>query len=327
MKQETILVTGGAGYIGGQTVLSLLDQGYKVCVLDDLSTGIHRPFHEKTHFYEGKIHNNDLVEDICQRHAVSAILHFAGSIKVDESIENPLKYYNNNTEGSRALVASAVKTGVKRFIFSSTAAVYGSVPTGQKVTEKLEVSPLNPYGWSKLFTERLLADVSKAHGLQFGVFRYFNVAGADLDMRHGQFLEKPVHLIGRAINAMMGKEPPLQVFGNNLPTPDGTGVRDYIHVVDLANAHVTFLQDLAVNEHNMLLNLGYGRGHSVLDVIRCIEAESGASVPHEFVAARQGEAPEVVADVSLLAKSLCWTPKCDDLRVIIRSSLDWMEKL
>ncbi|MCK0070447.1 UDP-glucose 4-epimerase GalE [Kordiimonas laminariae] len=323
---ETVLVTGGAGYIGGQTVLCLLDAGYNVVVLDDLSTGRICPFHELTVFYEGKVHDQVLVEQIIERHHVRSIMHFAGSIKVDESISNPLKYYNNNTEGSRLLIEAAVNKGVERFIFSSTAAVYGQVPQGQKVTEKANTEPLNPYGWSKLFTERQLIDVNRAHGLQYGILRYFNVAGADMSGRHGQYLEKPVHLIGRAIDAMRGVVPPLTVFGNNLPTRDGTGVRDYIHVQDLASAHVGLLSYLREKTKSALYNLGYGRGLSVLEVIDTLEQVSGEKVPHVFGAPREGEAPEVVADNTSLVDELGWAPKYDSIDKIIRSSLDWLSK-
>ncbi|MFC3051205.1 UDP-glucose 4-epimerase GalE [Kordiimonas pumila] len=321
-----ILVTGGAGYIGGQTVLSLLDQGADVVVLDDLSTGSVRPFHENTAFYQGRIQDQGLVSEILKKHQIKSILHFAGFIKVDESISNPLKYYNNNTDGSRVLIEAAVHNNVETFLFSSTAAVYGSITGVETVDEALEVHPLNPYGWSKLFTERLLQDVSKAHGMQYGIFRYFNVAGADMRFRHGQFLEKPVHLIGRAIDALLGTAPPLQIFGNTLATPDGTGVRDYIHVSDLADAHVALLQNLQSIPKNRLLNLGYGKGHSVLDVIKCLEEISGKPVPYEFVPAREGEAASVVANVKMLTEHLAWKPQHANLKEIIATSLEWRQR-
>jgi len=326
MNKDVILVTGGAGYIGGQTVLCLLDAGANVCVLDDLSTGQKRPFHEKTSFYEGKIQDKNLVSTIITEHKIKSILHFAGSIQVAESIENPLKYYENNSDASRLLIETAVENNVERFIFSSTAAVYGEVYGNGTVTEQVEPNPLNPYGWSKLFTERLLADVAATHGLQYGILRYFNVAGADVAGRHGQFLESPVHLIGRAIDAMYGKAPPLQIFGKDLPTPDGTGVRDYIHVCDLASAHLSLLEYLRSTEKNALYNLGYGTGHSVLEVIKCLEKNAGRLVPHEFVARRQGEAPTVVADASQLKLDLNWKGNYDSLQQIIQSALAWVEK-
>ncbi len=318
-----VLVTGGAGYIGGQTVLSLLDAGFSVCVLDDLSTGSIRPFHDQTSFYEGKVHDQALVTKIIEHHNIQTVLHFAGSIQVAESIENPLKYYENNTEGSRLLVESAVKAGVKRFVFSSTAAVYGTVSGNGMVSEEVLPLPLNPYGWSKLFTEKLLEDVSAASKLQYGILRYFNVAGADPRGRHGQFLENPVHLIGRAIDAMKGVAPALQIFGRDLNTKDGTGVRDYIHVSDLADAHVSLVRYMLGNSGNSLFNLGYGRGHSVKEVVECLETLSGQPVPHEYVAAREGEAAAVIANVERVTSKLDWSPKYKDLRVMIQSALSW----
>ena len=327
MDTETILVTGGAGYIGGQAVLCLLDAGYEVVVLDDMSTGRYCPFHDKTAFYEGRVHDQQLVDSLLNKHNVQSIMHFAGSIKVDESIANPLKYYENNTDGSRLLIGSAVDAGVKRFIFSSTAAVYGSVTEGELVTEASKTEPLNPYGWSKLFTERQLVDVQRAHGMQYGILRYFNVAGADTKQRHGQYLENPVHLIGRAIDAMLGKAPPLSVFGNNLPTRDGTGIRDYIHVQDLALAHIDLLTYLKASSDSAIFNLGYGKGLSVLEVITAIEQVSGKRVPHTFGPPREGEAAEVVAENAQLVKALGWKPKYDSIDEIIKTSLEWLSVL
>ncbi len=321
-----VLVTGGAGYIGGQTVLALLDAGVDVCVIDDLSTGRIRPFHQSVTFYEGSIHDDALVASILKRHKIRAIMHFAGSIRVDESVENPLKYYHNNTEGSRRLIAEAVSAGVRDFIFSSTAAVYGT--TGdQPVSESADTQPLNPYGWSKLFTERQLLDVCHVSDMRHGIFRYFNVAGADNDLRHGQFTKNPSHLIGRAINALLGKAPALSVFGNDLPTKDGTGVRDYIHVQDVANAHVALLKAMQTECSSYLLNLGYGRGSSVLDVVKELEHEVSCPVPFEFGDPREGEAASVVADVTRLQNVLKWTPKYAELRKMLRSAYDWTIKM
>lgn len=318
----SVLVTGGAGYIGGHTVLALLDAGVEVCVLDDLSTGTRCPFHNNVHFYEGRVHDQALVADIVAQHKVRSILHFAGSIKVDESVANPLKYYENNTEGSSRLIEAAVGAGVSEFIFSSTAAVYGE--TGDApVAETAVPQPLNPYGWSKLITEQQLKDVSAASGLTYGILRYFNVAGADPAGRHGQFLEKPTHLIGRAIDAMLARGGPLTIFGQALPTPDGTGVRDYIHVSDVADAHLALLADLQANKKSRLFNLGYGRGSSVLDIIKALEAEIGKPVPHGFGEPRPGEAPSVIADVSELSRETGWTPKHAELAHILRTSYDW----
>ena len=322
-----ILVTGGAGYIGGQTVLCLLDLGAEVIVIDDLSTGSMRPFHDQVKFYEGNIQDQTLVESIIRDNSVQSILHFAGSIKVDESVSDPLKYYDNNTEASRKLIAATVSCGVPRFVFSSTAAVYGTVEGQETVNECATTIPLNAYGWSKLFTERMLRDANRAHGLQFAALRYFNVAGADPKLRHGQFLKNPVHLIGRTIDAALGSAGPLEVFGANLPTPDGTGVRDYIHVYDLAMAHLAVLSHLGENPASVTMNLGYGRGASVLEVMECIENALQCKVPHRFVEARDGEAPSVVANIDTLLGALDWVPKFDDLREIINSAVAWKKKL
>ncbi len=323
---SAVLVTGGAGYIGGQTVLSLLAAGYTVCVLDDLSTGRRLPFHTQTAFYEGRVHDEALVERIIRENAISSILHFAGSIKVDESVSNPLKYYENNTEGSRRLIAAAVRSGIENFIFSSTAAVYGSTAEGP-VRECAPTVPLNPYGWSKLFTEKLLQDVATTGALRYGIFRYFNVAGADLGLRHGQYLERPVHLIGRAIDALLGKAPAIRIFGDNLPTPDGTGVRDYIHVCDVADAHVALLEDLTSARQNRLLNLGYGNGYSVREVLRVLGEIAGNDVPNVVGEARPGEAPSVIADVGKLTDTLAWQAKHDALDVIVSTALNWQRQL
>ncbi len=325
--KQTILVTGGAGYIGGQTVLCLLDAGYDVAVIDDLSTGRLCDFHKKVSFYEGKVHDQKLVAQIIKRHAITSILHFAGSIKVDESVDNPLKYYDNNTTGSLLLIETAIQNKVKHFIFSSTAAVYGSVEGNGLVTEVAQTNPLNPYGWSKLFTERQLQDVHKASEMQFGILRYFNVAGADPKGRHGQYLENPVHLIGRALDAMLGKAPPLKIFGNNLPTRDGTGVRDYIHVMDLASAHLNLLEYLQKSGQSALFNLGYGQGMSVLEVLTAIERVTGVKVPYEYGVARAGEAPEVVANPGALMNVLGWNPQYDTIDEIITSSINWLKSL
>lgn len=321
-----VLVTGGAGYIGGHAVLALQDAGVEVCVIDDLSTGKRQPFHDTVHFYEGRIHNQTLVSQVIKRHGVRSILHFAGSIKVDESVTNPLKYYENNTEGSRNLIEVAVAERVNRFIFSSTAAVYGE--TGDEpVTEEAIPLPLNPYGASKLFTEQQLKDVCAVSDMNFGIFRYFNVAGADPALRHGQFLENPTHLIGRAIDATMGKSLPLIIFGRALPTADGTGVRDYIHVSDVVDAHIALLGHMQSTEDSFLFNLGYGRGSSVLDVVSALAKETGKEVPYEFGEPRTGEAPSVIADISRLQSELDWQPKYATLAQLLHSSYSWAKSL
>ena len=321
-----VLVTGGAGYIGGQTVLALLDAGVEVSVLDDLSTGKVRPFHSDVTFYEGKIHDGQLIENILQRHNIKSILHFAGSIKVDESVSNPLKYYYNNTEGSRVLIELAVRCGVHNFIFSSTAAVYGETGTAP-VGESHPATPLNPYGSSKLFTEQQLKDACRVSGMRFGIYRYFNVAGADPNMRHGQFMKDPSHLMGRAINAALGRAGPLTIFGKDLTTPDGTGVRDYIHVFDVASAHLALLEDLQKNGCSRLLNLGYGKGTSVLEVVSTLETLLGRGVPYSYGEPRPGEAPSVVADIGGLRSQLTWKPRYQTVTDMLQSAYDWVSKL
>ena len=319
-----ILVTGGAGYIGGQTVLCLLDAGATVVVVDNLSTGRKQRFHDQTEFYEGDAGDQVFMEEVLKRNNIKSILHFAGSIRVDESIADPLKYYENNTAVSSRLIAAAVRVGVERIIFSSTAAVYGQVEDEKPVLEDTKAAPLNPYGWSKLFTERTLTAVSAATGLQIGILRYFNVAGADIELRHGQFLDNPVHLIGRAITAAIGKAEPLEIYGNKLSTPDGTGVRDYIHVFDLAEAHLAALTYLLDNKGDLLLNLGYGSGHSVIEVLESLKRVTGKPVPHKIAPARAGEAASVIADVSLLRRSLNWSPAYNELDVITQSAYEWI---
>ena len=318
-----VLVTGGAGYIGGQTVLALLEAGVDVCVIDDLSTGVIRPFHKDVTFYEGKIHDSGLLKQIFEQHPISSILHFAGSIKVDESVLNPMKYYHNNTEGSRILIEEAVLAEVKSFIFSSTAAVYGETGEGP-VREEYPTVPLNPYGSSKLFTEQQLKDACRVSNMNYGIYRYFNVAGADPELRHGQFLKRPTHLMGRAIDAAFCKTEPLTIFGNSLKTPDGTGVRDYIHVFDVASAHLALLHDLQQNQQSRLLNLGYGRGSSVLEVVQELSGLLGRDVPHHYGEPRPGEAPSVIADVARLERILAWRPRYQNVAEMLKSAYDWV---
>lgn len=321
-----VLVTGGAGYIGGQTVLALLDAGVDVCVVDDLSTGVKRPFHADVAFYEGKIHDHQLIDTILKKHDVESILHFAGSIKVDESVHNPLKYYHNNTEGSRVLIDAAVRGGVQNFIFSSTAAVYGE--TGNEpVQEDHATNPLNPYGSSKLFTEQQLKDACRVSDMRYGIYRYFNVAGADPDLRHGQFLKDPSHLMGRAINAALDRADALTIFGKNLATPDGTGMRDYIHVFDVASAHVALLEDLQRNNRSRLLNLGYGKGTSVLEVVTTLEKLLGQDVPYIYGEPRLGEAPSVIANIGKLQSELNWQPRYQEVTDMLQSAYDWVINL
>jgi UDP-glucose 4-epimerase len=266
-----VLVTGGAGYIGSHAVLALRDAGWPVAVIDNLVTGFRFAVPDDVPLYEGDIADEALVARIIAEQGIGAIMHFAGSIIVPESVENPLKYYSNNTAKSRALIEAAVKGGVRHFIFSSTAATYG-IPEVSPVTEDSPKQPINPYGMSKLMTEIMLADTARAHPLNFCVLRYFNVAGADPQARTGQSTAGATHLIKVAVEAALGKRESVGVFGTDFDTPDGTGVRDYIHVSDLAMAHVQALEALIDQpERSLTMNCGYGRGFSVLDVLNAVD--------------------------------------------------------
>ena len=260
-----VLVTGGAGYIGSHAVLALRDRGWPVAVIDNLSTGFRFAIPDGVPLYEGDIEDAGLLARIFAEQGTRAVMHFAGSVVVPESVENPLKYYHNNTAKSRALLEAAVTAAVPHFIFSSTAATYG-IPEVSPVTEDVPKAPINPYGWSKLMTERMLADTAAAHPLNYCALRYFNVAGADPRGRSGQSTAGATHLIKVAVEAALGKRPSVSVFGTDYDTPDGTGVRDYIHVTDLAAAHVLALEALiAEPARSLTMNCGYGRGFSVLE--------------------------------------------------------------
>src|SRR3546814_356005 len=266
-----VLVTGGGGYIGSHAVLALLDAGWPVVVVDNLTTGFRWAVPDAAVFVEGDIADQPLLARLIEKHGIQAIIHFAGSIIVPESVENPLKYYENNTVKSRSLIESAVKGGVRHFIFSSTAATYG-IPEQVPVREDARTQPINPYGWSKLMTERMLADTAAAHPMNFCALRYFNVAGADPKGRSGQSTAGATHLIKVAVEAAIGKRGHVSVYGTDYDTPDGTGVRDYIHVSDLAAAHINALEKLIADPGTShTLNCGYGRGFSVLEVLDAVD--------------------------------------------------------
>jgi UDP-glucose 4-epimerase len=322
-----VLVTGGAGYIGSHAVLALLDGGWPVVVIDDLSTGFDWAVPEGAVFARGDIADQALVERLIAEHDVAAILHFAGSIVVPESVENPLKYYHNNTVKSRALIESAVKGGVRHFIFSSTAATYG-IPAEVPVREEAPTEPINPYGWSKLMTERMLRDAAAAHPLNFCALRYFNVAGADPAGRSGQSTAGATHLIKVAVEAATGKRGHVAVYGTDYDTPDGTGVRDYIHVSDLAAAHVFALERLiAAPDESHILNCGYGRGFSVLEVLDAVDRVTNAAVERRLAPRRAGDPPTLVADNRRILATLPWRPQRDDLATIVADALAWERKL
>ena len=325
--KTTILVTGGAGYIGSHAVLALLDAGYGVAVIDNLTTGFRWAVPDDVAFYEGDIEDQPLVERVIADQGVKAIMHFAGSIIVPESVENPLKYYHNNSAKSRALIESAVRTGVKHFIFSSTAATYG-VPEESPVKESTPKRPINPYGMSKLMTEIMLEDVSKAHDFNYCALRYFNVAGADPKCRTGQSTAGATHLIKVAVEAALGKRSHVSVFGTDYDTPDGTGVRDYIHVSDLARAHVLALEALIADPAtNHILNCGYGRGFSVLEVLDAVDRVTNMTIERRLEDRRAGDPDSLISDNRAILECFPWKPEHADLDRIVSHALAWERKL
>lgn len=325
--QCPVLVTGGAGYIGSHAVLALRDAGWPVVVIDNLSTGFRFAIPEDVPLYEGDIADAELIARIVKDHDIGAIMHFAGSIVVPESVSNPLKYYENNTVKSRALIAAAVANGVKRFIFSSTAATYG-LPDVPQVTEETPTVPINPYGWSKLMTEQMLADTAVAHDFTYCALRYFNVAGADPEGRTGQSTAGATHLLKVACEAATGKRSHVDVFGTDYDTPDGTGVRDYIHVSDLAAAHVLALAELLAHPgRSLTMNCGYGRGFSVLEMLDAVDRVTNRTIERRFGPRRAGDSGMIVSDPSRIRATLPWRPRFDDLDVIVAHALQWERRL
>ena len=326
-KKVPVLVTGGAGYIGSHAVLALVDAGWNVAVIDDLSTGFRFAIPDGVPLYEGDIADADLLSRIVAEQGTKAIMHFAGSIIVPESVENPLKYYDNNTAKSRTLVENALQQGIDHILFSSTATVYGE-PEVKPLTEEDPLTPVNPYGMSKLMTERILGDVSKAHPINHCVLRYFNVCGADPHGRSGQSTEGATHLIKVAVEAVLGKRDHVAVFGDDYPTPDGTGMRDYIHVSDLASAHVLALEALiAEPERSLTMNVGYGRGFSVLEVLDAVDRVAQVKIERRQLPRRAGDVPSLVSDPSRVRATIPWTPQYDNLDTIIEHALAWERKL
>jgi UDP-glucose 4-epimerase len=327
MSKVPVLVTGGAGYIGSHAVLALKDAGWHVAVIDDLSTGTREAVPHDVPFYQGNIAERVLVDSIIDELKIGAIMHFAGSIVVPESVENPLKYYANNTLASHSLLSAAVEGGVKHILFSSTAAVYGA-PEIVPVVEEAPKEPINPYGASKLMTERMLADASAAHPFNYGALRYFNVAGADPQLRTGQRGKGATHLIKVAVEAAVGKRSHVAVFGTDYPTPDGTCIRDYIHVSDLAAVHVAALEWLTEHpRENLVMNCGYGRGLSVLEVLDAVDRLTNAPVKRVMEGRRAGDPPELVAGNKRLLQTLDWRPEYADIDRIVGDALAWERKL
>jgi UDP-glucose 4-epimerase len=322
----TILVTGGAGYIGSHMAHTLVDAGETIIVVDDLSTGFRSALPRLATLVVGDVGNEALLADVIKTHAVTEIIHFAASIVVPESVHDPLGYYRNNTMNTRALLEVAVATGVRRFIFSSTAAVYGN-PERVPVDEAAPLKPMSPYGNSKLMSEMMLKDVTAAHGLAHVILRYFNVAGADPKLRTGQATVGATHLIKVAVETALGLRPQMDVFGTDYDTPDGTCIRDYIHVSDLVRAHSDALAHLRRGGASDTFNCGYGHGYSVLEVIEAVKRASGRDFAVRLAARRAGDPASIVADARRIRAELNWTPKFDDLDTIVAHALAWERKL
>jgi UDP-glucose 4-epimerase len=322
----TILVTGGAGYIGSHMVHALVESGERVVVLDNLSTGFEWAMPKQVTLVVGDTGDQPLATRIIAEHRVDAIIHFAASIVVPDSVSDPLGYYRNNTANSRSLIECAVKGGVKQFIFSSTAAVYGN-PDRVPVGEDDPLRPMSPYGSSKLMTEMMLRDASAAHGLAHVILRYFNVAGADPKQRTGQSTKGATHLIKVAVETALGLRPKMHVFGTDYPTPDGTCIRDYIHVCDLVRAHSDALAYLRKGGASTTLNCGYGRGFSVIEVIDTVRRVSGVDFRVDMAPRRAGDPAQIVAKSDRIRALLGWQPQFDDLTTIVRHAFDWERKL
>ena len=321
-----ILVTGGAGYIGSHMVHELRDAGESVVVLDNLSTGFEWAVAEGVPLIVGDTGDQSAVAAAIARHEVEAIIHFAASAVVPDSVADPLGYYRNNTANSRTLIETAIKAGVRHFIFSSTAAVYGN-PVEMPVPEDAPLAPMSPYGSSKLMTEIMLRDASHAHGLRHMILRYFNVAGADPQLRIGQSTRQATHVIKVAAEAAVGLRAKMELYGTDYPTPDGTCVRDYIHVTDLVRAHSDALRHLRANGESLTLNCGYGRGFSVREVIDTVKRVSGVDFPVELAPRRPGDSAAVVASSDRARALIGWHPKLDDLTTIVAHALAWQKKL
>jgi len=322
----TVLVTGGAGYIGSHMVLELADAGERVIVLDNLTTGHEWAIPAGVPLVVGDSGDQELVGRLLRDEAVDAIIHFAASIVVPDSVRDPLGYYRNNTMNTRALIECAVQAGIRHFIFSSTAAVYGN-PAEIPVTEDTALAPISPYGWSKLMSEVMLRDAGRAHGLNHVILRYFNVAGADPLGRTGQSTKAATHLIKVAVEAALGLRAKLDVFGDDYPTPDGSCVRDYIHVSDLARAHSDALRYLRGGGSSLTANCGYGHGFSVLEVIDTVKRVAGVDFKVETAPRRDGDPAQIVASSQRARETLGWQPRFDDLPVIVAHALAWEQAL
>jgi len=322
----TVLVTGGAGYIGSHMVHALVEAGESAVVIDNLSTGFSALLPEGVPLFIGDAADENLVGGVIAAHGVESIIHFAGSVVVADSMRDPLAYYRNNTMTTRSLLNAAVKSGVNRFIFSSTAAVYGN-PDQIPVPEDAPTRPLSPYGSSKLMTEIMLHDTASAHGMSYVVLRYFNVAGADPQARMGLAAVGATHLLKIAVEAATGQRAKIDVYGTDYPTPDGSCIRDFIHVSDLAQAHRAALSYLRGGGTSATLNCGYGRGYSVLETIEAVRRVSGSNFAVQYAPRRPGDIMTMIADTGRIRSTLDWTPQYDDLETIAAHALAWEEKL
>jgi UDP-glucose 4-epimerase len=321
----TILITGGAGYIGGHAVLALLDRGFSSIILDDLSAGASSFAPKNAPLLVGDIGDRKLVADIIANNNIDTILHFAAKADIAESIANPLDYYLNNTIKAQSMIQVAVDSGVRNFIFSSTAAVYGRSDSAL-VDEDATLAPVSPYGRSKLMTEDILRDAHAAHGLNYVILRYFNVAGADPQLRYGQVTRNATHLIGKVLAAVLSEKPSIEIYGDDYPTPDGTCIRDFIHVSDLANAHLLALDHLRGRRDSITLNCGYGRGYSVKEVLRAVEGVTGTVLEKRIAQRRTGDPVRLVADNRRLL-ALGWKPRFDDLPAMVEHAYNWQRAL
>ncbi len=327
MSKVPVLVTGGAGYIGSHAMLALKDAGWSVSVVDDLSSGVRHAVPDGVPFYEGSVADKELVKRIIAEQGIQAIMHFAGSIVVPESVENPLFYYLNNTVATHSLISAAVEAGVKHILFSSTAAVYGA-PEKVPVSEDDPKEPINPYGSSKLMTEWMLRDAAAAHPFNYGALRYFNVAGADPQRRSGQQGKGSTHLIKVAVETAVGLREQVAVYGTDYPTPDGTCIRDYIHVSDLAAAHVAALEWLIAHpKENLIVNCGYGRGLSVFEVLDAVDRANGTPIRRVMEGRRAGDPPQLISANARILETLDWQPRFADIDAIVGDALGWERTL
>lgn len=322
-----VLVTGGAGYIGSHMAWALIDAGEDVVVLDRLSTGFRWAVPGEARFYLGDVGDPAILAQVFAENEIDAILHFAGSIVVPQSVARPLDYYDNNTGKTRLLADAAIQAGIKHFVFSSTAAVYGDQKDDTPVLESAALQPKNPYGQSKLMSELMLRDAAAAFDFRFVALRYFNVAGADPLGRTGLSTDGATHLIKIACEAALAKRRGVDVFGTDYPTPDGTGVRDYIHVTDLVEAHLKALSYLRRGGEPLIANCGYGRGYSVLEVLDAVRRVGGRKFEVRYGPRRPGDAASVVANATLARRLLEWTPRHDDLDLIVDTALRWEKGL